>query len=204
VVEHLRRLNRDIEVEAHNMRVGDACSLLDVLRDADLVINGIDTPSLVAFRWVNSACVHLEKPMLLGGIDNGRVLLQTFLPHSHGCYDCYLINLLRQHPDTEASIRALYGQVFRQRNTAMAPHVAFYSGFLSNEAAKLLAGHAEPLPPSTTVELDTQTMQLRHIDPWPRYEECPTCGAQKHERTGIEPVDLEELIEIAKSGMVQR
>ncbi|TCP49178.1 molybdopterin/thiamine biosynthesis adenylyltransferase [Tumebacillus sp. BK434] len=203
VAEHLRRLNRDLEVVTYNQKVTTAESLLDVIADADLVINGIDTPTMIASRWVNSACVHLEKPMLLGGVTNNRLLWQRFLPHSHGCYDCFLIHCLRLDPDAAMQLRALYGQVFESRNTAMSPHVALLSGFITSEVAKHLAGYAEPMLPSTTMEMDLVTMAMKQSDPFTRLENCPTCGAGKHERAGIEPVELEELIQVSQAEALQ-
>ncbi|MCX7569254.1 ThiF family adenylyltransferase [Tumebacillus sp. DT12] len=204
VAEHLHRLNRDIEVVTHNQLVTSAASLLPVLEGADLVVNMIDTPSLISARWVNSACVHLGLPVLLGGIGNNRVMYQRFVPHEHGCYDCFLIHCLQLDQTGELELRALYGQVFENRNTAMAPHVAMLSGFISTEVSKHFAGYASPMPPSSSVELDLITMELKHSGPWQRYAECPTCGEARHAREDIEPVELDALITIAKERMMQR
>lgn len=204
VAEQLHSLNRNLDVVTYNQRVSSAESLLEVIADADLVINGIDTPAIIAARWVNSACVHLEKPMLLGGVTNNRLLWQRFLPHSHGCYDCFLIHCLRLDPDSEEQLRALHGAVFESRNTAMAPHVALLSGFITSEVAKHLAGYAEPMLPSATIEMDMITMAMKQAEPFPRDENCPTCGAQKLERDNIEPVGLDELIAVAKAGVLQQ
>lgn len=200
--EQLRNLNPDVEIVTYNLKVTAKADLLEILQEADLVINGIDTPAVMAARWVNAACVQLQKPMLQCGIFHNRVQLYRFLPHAHGCFDCMLLHALQTDPDSELMVRVMNGQVFQNRNTAMAPHVSVLSGFITSEVSKELAGYAPPLLPSTALEMDMLALQMRITEPFPRSAECPTCGEHR-QGEHREPCDLEELIEVAKKQVMQ-
>ncbi|RLQ93844.1 HesA/MoeB/ThiF family protein [Falsibacillus albus] len=192
----VKEMNSDIEIEVINKKITDAGSLIEVLKEADIVINGIDTPGIIATRWVNSACVFLNIPLLQGGISNTNIIWEKILPNSSGCYDCFLINFLRKDPYFEHQLLALYNQTFEKRNTAIAPHVALLSGFITSEITKLLCGHEEPMQASMSHILNTKTMRIMAEHKWERIPECPTCGNHKHHT--LEPVNIDTLLSIAK------
>ncbi|RDI45582.1 HesA/MoeB/ThiF family protein [Falsibacillus pallidus] len=195
-LQRIKELNSDIEMEVLNMKVMNAEGLMDVLKDVDLVINGIDSPGIIASRWVNSACTALNIPFLQGGISNTNIIWEKIIPNSSGCYDCFLIHFLRVDPYFQHQLMALYNQTFERRNTAIAPHVALLSGFIISEAAKIISGHEASMPASTSHIFNTKTIEITKEHKWDKLPECPTCG--NNGSHSVEPVDIEQLLSISK------
>ena len=192
--ERLGKLNPEVEVEIHNIKVENSECLSSVINGVDIVLNTIDQPSLLSNRWVNHACVKHNKPFLQGGTGNRRILWQKFLPHTSGCYDCYLIHHLQSDPSFEAHLKGNYGLILEGRNTAFAPNIAFMTGLLTNEIAKHITGFSPALRTSTTIMFDTiDYRQLSHEE-HAKIDFCPTCSGNNR---SAEPVDLKTLIEIA-------
>ncbi|MGQ3479718.1 HesA/MoeB/ThiF family protein [Paenibacillus sp. TY11] len=195
--KRLSQINSNIEIQTHNIKVTSANDILKVIEGSDVIINGIDSPGIIASRWVNAAAVYYNIPIIQGGISNTKLIWETMLPNE-GCYDCFLINSLRKDSFFEYQLRALYSTRFEHTNPSIAPHVALLSGFISAEVVKLLSGYTQSMLPSTAHIYDTTEMQITKTDRWFKVSECPTCGKN---HSGIEPVDLEELILIAKQGI---
>ncbi|HLQ72281.1 MAG TPA: ThiF family adenylyltransferase, partial [Bacillota bacterium] len=196
VYDRLKAINPDIEVENHNLKIEDDQCLSDIIKEADLVINGIDQPAILATRWVNAACVRERKPFIQGGISNTKIMWQQFSPDG-GCYDCYIINALQSDSTFKYQIQSVYGQSFDKRNTAFAPNVLLLSGYLGMEVAKLLGKYAPPISKSLTTEVDTITQKRTELGQWHKIENCPTCGTNNKDRMLM---DLEELLMFADLG----
>jgi len=92
--EQLQRINPDVNVVLHNLRVDD--SNVDTLVEAyDIVADGCDN-----FRTrltVNSACVRHHKPLVSAAIGQFEGQLATFKPHQkdaqgnfYPCYHCFV------------------------------------------------------------------------------------------------------------------
>ncbi|WP_349410285.1 ThiF family adenylyltransferase [Pseudalkalibacillus sp. SCS-8] len=194
--ERLKKINKDIEIEVHNLKVVNASCIDELVKQADIIVNGIDQPTILSTRWVNFACVKNRKPFLQGGLGNKTILWQKFISDEGGCYDCSLIDSLRKSSEFEHQLKSVYGVSFEKRNTAYPPNVAILTGLLTNEIAKHLGGFADRTPHSSTYELDTITYQMTSITNWEKHDDCPTCGSRTPEAG--EPVDLETLLTISK------
>ncbi|SCX84350.1 Molybdopterin or thiamine biosynthesis adenylyltransferase [Paenibacillus polysaccharolyticus] len=193
--KRLKQINKDIIVNVHNLKVTSPDDILDIISGSDLVINGIDSPGIVASRWVNAACVYHKVPIVQGGISNTKIIWETILPDC-GCYDCFLIRSLRVDKHFEHQLRALYETRYEDTNSAVAPHVALLSGFLSAEVLKLLTNYTQSMLPSTTHVYDTAIMDILKSESWSKLDECPTCGIDGNCN---EPISLERLIDIANN-----
>jgi molybdopterin/thiamine biosynthesis adenylyltransferase len=196
--EKLKKINPNTELKLFNLKVTDAKCLQDVIKDSDIVVNGIDRPAIQSTRWVNSACVQLRKPYIQGGIGNNSIMLQKYVPGC-GCFDCFLINSIRNDELFEHQIKSAYGEMFEKRNTSFGPNVMTLNGFISAEIAKHLLDYGSPINVSLAYEFDSKTMERREPILWAKQNDCPTCG-KKHDGYAItdEIVSLYELIAIAK------
>ncbi|WP_232696641.1 ThiF family adenylyltransferase [Brevibacillus daliensis] len=199
----LYQVNKTMKVEVVNRLITGVSSLIDLLEDADLVINMIDQPAITATRWVNSACVHAGIPVIQGGVGNLEYFIQKFHPSKGCCYDCTLIQMLRTDPFMESQLRMLYNQTFERRNTAFAPIIAMLCGQLAQEAAKTILGFEEALQSGTVVTFNTMQATENRIKTWDAVPECPTCGANRDNSEWGEPVDIEVLFSFAREQTVQ-
>ncbi|MGM7682541.1 HesA/MoeB/ThiF family protein [Cytobacillus sp. Hm23] len=195
--ERIKQINKEIVVEVVNMKVQNANCLSNLVEKSDIVINGIDQPAIISSRWVNFACVKKNKPFVQGGVGNKRILVQKFTPYIGGCFDCFLINSLRENSEFEYQLKSVYGESFEGRNTAFAPNVAMLTGMLTNEIGKLAANLTENNKESLTMEMDTLSYNIHSKKTWEKTEDCPTCGSIADDR--LEPVNLDYLVNISKT-----
>lgn len=85
-LEHVRRLNPEIEVELHPYRV-QADNVMALLQSYDAVIDGTD--NLPTRYLVNDACVLLKKPNVYGAVYRFEGQASVLAPHLGGpCYRC--------------------------------------------------------------------------------------------------------------------
>ncbi|KGP90790.1 hypothetical protein N780_02995 [Pontibacillus chungwhensis BH030062] len=190
--EKVEKINPDVKVKMYNREITSHHDLLDIIDGCDIVVSMIDTPAIVANRWVNAACYIKGIPFYQGGFLNKIVMWERLDPASGSCYDCRLINGLAEEDSEESRLRAVYNKVFSRRNTGFAPHVSMLTGFFTSEVVKHLTGYAELAKPYS--QLNTETMELNQSDfEFTRVPTCPTCS-QDH----IEEIStLDELIECA-------
>ncbi|ANC76650.1 hypothetical protein ABE65_007490 [Fictibacillus phosphorivorans] len=191
--ERLKKINKEIEIEMHNMKVTNAKDLLSIIDRADVVINAIDQPPITSSRWVNSACVHLNKTYLQGGVTNTRVVLQKIVP-SGSCFDCYLIQSIKSVEGFDKQILSASTHNFSGRNTAYAPNIALMGSLFSTEISKHIL--------SLNEREESFTADINNFDgidykkfPILKATNCPTCS---NPHIFKEPVSFKELIQMAQ------
>ncbi len=82
----LRRLNPNVEVILHDVRLGRD-NALDILSPYDIVVDGTD--NFPTRYLTNDACVLLKKPNIYGSIFRFEGQASVFAPHLGGpCYRC--------------------------------------------------------------------------------------------------------------------
>jgi sulfur-carrier protein adenylyltransferase/sulfurtransferase len=84
-VEHLRDLNPDVDVIAHN-GVLTSENALDVFRDYDVILDGTD--NFPARYLINDACTILGKPNVFGSIFRFEGQVAVFDARNGPCYRC--------------------------------------------------------------------------------------------------------------------
>ena len=194
----LSKMSDEVEVVVHNKKIDSTKMLEPIIKSANVVVSGIDTPQIVSRRWVNSACVQLKKPYVQAGISNGAIAWQSYRPGS-ACFDCYLIDCMVREESYGEMLAQQYGRNFSGNNTTIAPNATLICGFLTNEIFRMITGLQGGMQPSEINELNTVTMSPNSSYQWPKYDKCPTCGKDHSgESIGYEIGSLEELIEIAR------
>jgi molybdopterin-synthase adenylyltransferase len=197
--EKIMESNSDINIDVIDLKVTNSRELLPHILDSSIVINTIDQPSIQSTRWVNFACVRNNIPLIQGGTGLNKLLIQAFFPHESACFDCYLIQILRENPEFEDELRQTYGSKMEGRNTAFAPNVAFLAGLITSQTSNIICNFIDSPNISYTTEYATISLEKVATRKWSLVEDCPTFG--NHLKTS-EPVDLNHLISIAKDKVV--
>lgn len=197
----LEALNGDIRVEAVQLKVDGAGSLLQAISGADFVVGAIDTPPMLGSRYVNSACLRLGIPSYYVSIGNKLGFYYRVDPFETGCTDCRLLHILRTEPELlETTKRKWRGDVpdVDFGNPGFAPNVAVITALIASEIAKRLTGYGQPFAqPFGLVDFREMSVSHRNI---PKADDCPSCGPGRRS-DGPEPVPMETLFALAESGV---
>jgi molybdopterin-synthase adenylyltransferase len=193
--ERLKKINNDVEIEMHNLKVTNSKELLTIIDEADIIINGIDQPPIMSSRWVNSACTYLKKTFLQGGVTNSRIVLQKIVPES-SCFDCYLINSLQNVEGFENQLNDALDYNFSGRNTAYAPNISLMASVFSTETSKSLLSLNKDEETSFTADINN----IENIE-YNKYlikkvNYCPTCS---NSQLFSEPIPFNELTKISRT-----
>ncbi|CAI6083670.1 HesA/MoeB/ThiF family protein [Cohnella sp. JJ-181] len=195
--ERLLMINSDTVVETRNQKVDSAKSIMNIVREADVVVGAIDWPLLYGSRYVNTACLLENKPLFFAGLRHGSAFIHRVLPYRTGCADCFWLTALRSNESTLSFVNDVIDGVYTpQINPAFAPNIALLTSLVGSEIAKYIAKHS-PLFPKSYTRIRLHDTELSHHDV-PRLPECPSCGS--HSINSPEPPDLMTL----KSLMNQR
>jgi molybdopterin-synthase adenylyltransferase len=190
--ERLRKINGEIEVEMHNLKIVNSKDLLAIIDEADIIINGIDQPPIMSSRWVNSACTYLKKTYLQGGVTNSRIILQKIIPQ-FSCYDCYLINSLQTVDGFKNQLNNILDYNFSGRNTAYAPNISLMASVFSTEVSNTLLSINEEGQISYSVDINNGGNLEYNKYPIKKADYCPTCSKTNN---FSEPIPIEELLKL--------
>jgi molybdopterin-synthase adenylyltransferase len=189
----INKINPDIKVKMYNLKIESYECLLEIIKDANLVISMIDQPSLISFRWVNAACVKLGIPFYRGGFTHNKIKWERIIPkNDEPCYDCRLIDTIQQDKESEIRLKNIYGKVFSDVNTGFGAALSILTGFFVSDVSKMLSGYSQLM--KNVVVMDTTTMEIRQFDiETEKKPYCPTCGTTEFNKL----TTLNELIDIA-------
>ena len=157
----LRALNPDIEVEALALRV-NAGNVLELVRDADVVIDGSDRLST---RYLtNDACVIAKRPWVAAAIHRFDGQAMIYVPGAGPCYRC----------------------VFPQADDDLTPNCAeagvlgvlpaMLGSLQATETIKLILGLGAS-PAGRFLTYDALAMSFQEFKTRPRAD-CAVCGDQ--------------------------
>lgn len=157
--ERIHTLNPDVQVETHECYLSQA-NALDLIRPYDFIIDGTD--NFATKYLVNDACVMLEKPFSMGGINRYSGQLMTHVPGS-ACYRCLFPEPpAKQDVETCAMVGVL-GSIAGMLGTVQA-----------TECIKCLAGVGQLLT-NSLLTFDALTMQWNRFE-FPQRPDCELCG----------------------------
>jgi len=161
---HIRQINRDIEVEPEIADVNNS-NVEQLIKDCDVVLDGTDN---FATRYlINDACVKHEVNWIYGAAVGSYGVTMTIRPHQTPCLRCVFEEA---PPAASAPTCDTAGVIMSIISVVAAVQVA--------EALKLLTGHHEMLH-SSLMQFDVWRNEWRKINPGPASPECPTCGLGK-------------------------
>jgi molybdopterin/thiamine biosynthesis adenylyltransferase/rhodanese-related sulfurtransferase len=153
-------LNPDVRVRKYPLRL-DASNIVDVIRDYDIVVDGVD--NFPTRYLLNDASVRLQIPVVSAAILGFEGQLSVFAPYQGPCYRC----LFRQPPPAELAPSCGANGVLGVLPGTM--------GLLqATEVIKLIVGQGDPLIGRLLIydALGATTTELKiRRDP-----ECPICS----------------------------
>ena len=155
----IRELNPDVTVERHDCFLSED-NALDIIRQYDFILDGTDNFS--AKYLINDACIMLDKPFCMGGINRYSGQVMTHVSGT-ACYRCMF-------PEPPA-----YADVETCSSVGVLGSIAGMLGTVqATECIKYLARTGSLLT-DAMLTFDALTMQWQRID-FGRYRGCAMCG----------------------------
>jgi molybdopterin-synthase adenylyltransferase len=175
-VEHLQRLNSDIQVTGERTEITDAAKVRELAAGCDLLVLSADKPDDID-TWANRACIGTGTPWIYCGYDGPAISLGSYVPGTGPCHECFLAELADERRELgyfdEDWKRFLDG-----RGHAVAAPNAGIAGFLVGHAALALLTGASMLRLRPGRHYCVNLLALDE----PQYREpawragCPGCG----------------------------
>lgn len=167
----LQRLNPDVQVRCHD-RLLDDRELDDVVREADVVVDGTD--NFEARFAINAACVRMGRPLVSAAVIRmeGQVSVYRLDRPDAPCYGCLYRN--QPEPVQSCAESGVLGSVAGLMGCIQATEVIK----LLLDIGETLAGRLLLIDART---MDWQALRLRR-DP-----QCPVCAAPPFQQAAGEP-----------------
>lgn len=167
--DSLRRLNPEVEVVCHSVRL-DKENVLGIVGGYDLVVDCSD--NMQTRYLVNEACVRLRKTNIYGAVYEFEGQVSVLAPHMGGpCYRC----MYPEPPGASATSSVRFG--------VLSTVPGIIGNIQATEAMKIIAGFGEPLIGRLLV-FDALRMQFRELKTR-RDTSCPACGSARRSRNQI-------------------
>lgn len=155
-------LNPDVVVRKYQLRL-DASNIMDIIRDYDIVVDGVD--NFPTRYLLNDASVRLKIPVVSAAILGFEGQLSVFAPYDGPCYRC----LFRQPPPAELAPSC-------GANGVLGVLPGTLGLLQATEVIKLIIGQGDPLIGRLLIydALSATTTELKvRRDP-----ECPICSRE--------------------------
>ncbi|MEV4109444.1 ThiF family adenylyltransferase [Nonomuraea sp. NPDC049695] len=144
----------------------------DVITDADLVVNTVDTPQPHIRRWVNQACVEAGTPFVTGGFNQHVGLVGPLVvPGKTGCLACQERALAERYGAATLPVSDNPGRMI----PSFGPLCGIVSGMLASEVIRHLTGTGTPAIEGRSVWLDLLTLTTTARD-FDRADDCEVCA----------------------------
>jgi len=156
--ENILRINPDIELEMHNVRLDDSNSA-ELINGCSLAVSA--RPNFPERMAMNKACVKLGIPMIEAAMDDMSGYFFNIFPGKTACLACYI------QKDVEDWEELGFGVLGAVSGTI--------GSLAAVEAVKILTGHGKPLT-GRMMHIDFAAM--RTITPELRINpDCPVCSS---------------------------
>ena len=157
--KRLQAMNPDVNVVKHNTFLSES-NALELIKDYDFVVEGTD--NFASKYLVNDACVILNKPFSIGGINrySGQVMTHT---EGSACYRCLFPEPPAMQEVETCSMVGVLGSVAGMIGTVQA-----------TEAIKVITGIGRPLT-NTLLTVDALNMNWNCFD-MKQNTSCALCG----------------------------
>ena len=184
--QEVSKMNSDIEVETHNLRITCVNDLLPLLDNVDIVICVIDEPQYDIQRIVNKAVVTKNIPCVFGASQVSRGRVYSVVPHQTGCFDCLNIHYTKIDSLLLEQFRGIRTVTKKIPTIAYGPAMFQLTSAIVDEAVRLITRYAEPMSLNRQYEINYENGASFTHKPWGYYpDECPTCGNGKEENWEI-------------------
>lgn len=156
-VDAFKKLNPDMELEMHNVRLLPE-NTAELIKGCQVAVSA--RPTFYERKNLNRACVQENIPMIEAAMDGMTAYMFTVNPHKTACLDCMVEKDVNDWEEFGFSVLgAVSGTI----------------GCLSAiEAVKIITGFGEPLG-SKMFYMDMSDYRTKHIE-LKRNPDCKTCG----------------------------
>src|SRR5215210_7024011 len=176
-IEHLKRRNTDVEIEALPISI-TTHTAENIVKGFDVVIDALD--SIDARYALNDACIKQHIPLIYAGALGMLGSVCTILPNQSACLRCIFPALSEDDMPT-CSTEGVHPSI-----------LYLVGGIQVSEAIKILLGQ-KPSLINTLLYIDLNELSFDKVQMF-RHEECPSCGSKKRVDT-VKVVQQQLLIE---------
>src|ERR687891_2588895 len=174
-IEHLKRRNADVEIEALPISV-TPYTAENIVKGFDVVIDALD--SIDARYALNDACIKHNIPFIYAGALGMLGSVCTILPNKSACLRCMFPALVEDDMPT-CSTEGIHPSI-----------LYLVGGIQVSEAVKIITGQ-KPMLVNNLLYIDLNELSFEKIQML-RHEECPSCGSKK--RIDTEKVARRQLL----------
>jgi adenylyltransferase/sulfurtransferase len=161
-IEHLKRRNADVEIEALPISV-TPYTAENIVKGFDVVIDALD--SIDARYALNDACINQHIPLIYAGALGMLGSVCTILPYDSACLRCIFPALSEDDMPT-CSTEGVHPSI-----------LYLVGGIQVSEAVKILLGQ-KPSLVNTLLYIDLNELSFERIKMF-RHDECSACGKEK-------------------------
>ncbi|HYZ95347.1 MAG TPA: ThiF family adenylyltransferase [Nitrososphaeraceae archaeon] len=161
-IEHLKRRNADVEIEALPISV-TPYTAENIVKGFDVVIDALD--SIDARYALNDACIKQHIPLIYAGALGMLGSVCTILPYDSACLRCIFPALSEDDMPT-CSTEGVHPSI-----------LYLVGGIQVSEAVKILLGQ-KPSLVNTLLYIDLNELSFERIKMF-RHDECSACGKEK-------------------------
>ena len=161
-IEHLKRRNTDVEIEALPISV-TPYTAENIVKGFDVVIDALD--SIDARYALNDACIKQHIPLIYAGALGMLGSVCTILPYDSACLRCIFPALSEDDMPT-CSTEGVHPSI-----------LYLVGGIQVSEAVKILLGQ-KPSLVNTLLYIDLNELSFERIKMF-RHDECFACGNEK-------------------------
>jgi molybdopterin-synthase adenylyltransferase len=176
-IEHLKRRNTDVEIEALPISV-TPYTAENIVKGFDVVIDALD--SIDARYALNDACINQHIPLIYAGALGMLGSVCTILPYNSACLRCIFPALSEDDMPT-CSTEGVHPSI-----------LYLVGGIQVSEAVKILLGQ-KPSLVNTLLYIDLNELSFERIKMF-RHDECSACGKEKIKIKEIQKEKEQDLI----------
>ncbi|MEL3972246.1 MoeB/ThiF family adenylyltransferase [Rossellomorea oryzaecorticis] len=158
--KQLRKINSEVEIEAHIMDVGPN-DLLRMTKDVDLIIDGTD--NFDTRLLINDVSFKRDIPWIYGGCAGSYGITHTFIPGMTPCLTCMMETIPSQSMTCDTS-------------GIISPAVSMVVSYQVSEALKILTGDLNAVRHTLTSfdvwRNEHSSVNVRAL----KKPNCPSCG----------------------------
>ena len=177
-IEHLKRRNMDVEIEALPISI-TTYNAENIVKGFDVVIDALD--SIDARYALNDACIKQHIPLIYAGALGMLGSVCTILPNQSACLRCIFPALSEDDMPT-CSTEGVHPSI-----------LYLVGGIQVSEAIKILLGQ-KPSLVNTLLYIDLNELSFERIKML-RHDECIACGKEKIIKKEIQQQEKELIIE---------
>ncbi len=184
-------INPEVQCKFYEKKVEgveDISKILDT-DDVDIVVNGLDSPSVITSRWVNNACLEHEVPMIQAGVSRAELLFEMFLP-GEACFDCVIASSSLKSQYYKNNLVAIYGSDSSMQNVSYAPYINILSGYVTHYMFNYFINPGS-IRHSFYHIISTKNLTNILTKEYEKRPDCPTCNSDNLDQL----ISLEKLID---------